>query len=320
MRTRSLSCLFLLSTTAACLAGPGSVNGGDDAPDAGGQPPSVDSGSGGTTHIAGDITADATWSGDLTADNVTIKAGVTVTVSASTHITFMGGAGLIVEGTLKIQGADGQLVTLDGSSWSGISVSSGGTLELAYADISKAGMGIECAAGAAGCTIDHAHLHDNVQSGTFASTVTITRSILEKTTSEGIYVAAGGNATITDTVLRTAGGDLLVQGGGSVSFDYGEIGDNDPSYEHCGIHINKADSLSIQHTDFRANVYGSMIGGTTNAKINFSNWSNNSTDVDDLGGNTGLDLSNNYWSKGAPTGNFSTANPSAQPLMVGPRP
>jgi hypothetical protein len=273
------------------------------------------------TQLAGDITTDATWAGDLTVTgDVTIKAGATVTVAAGSHLS-AGTAGIVVEGTLLVQGAAGQIVTFDAvsNSWTGIRVASGGHATIAYATITKAGTAIDCAAGAATCALDHVNITSNVRSGQFASVATIAYSTLEKTTSNGISVLNGANVTITDTHLTTAGGDIVVQNGGTLKIDYAEIGKVLDSYEHCGIHINAAESLIIEHTQLHSNVYGAMIGQTTNARINYSNWEQNGTDIDDLGGNTGLDLKNNYWS-GTPSSAGVTTGASATPLTAGPRP
>src|SRR4051812_20674283 len=99
MTTRAYILCALMVT--GCVADPGSVNPGTGDDDDDGALPTPDAGSGPVTQLAGDITADATWAGDLAVtDNITIKTGVTITVMAGAHLSFADSAGLIVEGTL----------------------------------------------------------------------------------------------------------------------------------------------------------------------------------------------------------------------------
>ncbi len=299
----------------ACLAGPGSA--GNDGP----APPVADAGTGQITQLGGDVSADVTWSGDLAlAADVRIRAGATVTVAAGAHIV-AGDAGIVVEGTLLVQGSDGQWVSFDAGtgSWSGIAVQSGGKATLSYVNITQAATGFECGTGAAGCALDHVHLFGNVRSAAFAAAGTIAHSTLEKTSSLGIFVQGGADLGISDSHLNTAGGDIVVQGGGKLFIEYSEIGKVVDSYEHCGIHIDRADSLVIEHSEIHSNVYGGMIGGTTNARINDSNWSQNGVDIDDLGGNVGLDLRNNYWAGTPSSAGDTTGAKSGTPLPAGPR-
>jgi hypothetical protein len=317
MRSFPLVALLLCAPALPACLDAGDVGGpqpGDDDP---GEPPPA-----GTPQLAGDITADAAWSGlYAVTGNVTIKPGVTVTVAAGTTLSFADAAGLIVEGTLKVQGQGGSLVTFkpSGGDWSGVLVAAGGTLDMTYAELTKAGTAVECVKGAVSCTLDHVHAHDNQQTASFATKVVVTSSVLERSQGSGVYVS-DGDVSITDSRLTTAGGDILVQSGGSLRVDYSEIGKVVDSYEHCGIHINKAAALVIEHSLLHSNVVGAMIGGTANARINSSNWESNSMlDVQIIGANTGLDLRGNYWDKGAPTGDFDATGAVASPLTVGPR-
>jgi Periplasmic copper-binding protein (NosD) len=308
--------LCLVASLAILAALAGCTPSSEDLP----PPPAVpDAGSGGITRVSGEITADATWSGDvqLTGD-VTIAAGVTVTIAAGTHVV-AADAGLAVSGTLVVAGTAAQQVSFDASagSWSGIAVQSGGKAQLTYANLTQAATAFDCGAGAAGCSLDHVHIFTNVRSAAFAAAGTITYSTLERTSSIGIAVSSGADLSISDSHLTTAGGDIVVQNGGKLKIDYSEIGKVVDSYEHCGIHINRADGLVIEHSDLHSNVYGGMIGGTTNARINYCNWTQNNFDVDDLGGNVGLDLKNNYWDKAPPSAG-DTSGAASSPLSVGP--
>ena len=136
MRNLQLVLTLGLSLT-ACTVGdasdPGGGGGADDEHMGGGGSGSG-SGSGEGEGIAGDITADATWTGTTRIKGATtIKPGVTVTVEAGTTLNFAGTAGLLVEGTLTVAGTSAAQVNLvpeTGSFWSGIEVA--GTYNLTY--------------------------------------------------------------------------------------------------------------------------------------------------------------------------------------------
>jgi hypothetical protein len=310
-----------MALMAACspggVMGPGGGGDDDDAP-----PPVAPDAGTGVTSVGGTIAADTTWSGDLAVASTTVNAGVTLTIAAGTQLHMASGAGIIVKGTLKVTGTDAQKVAFSPSAadWSGVSVSAGGKLDLAHASLTKAGTAIECGSGALGCAIDHATITGNLTSMHLAAPTTITRSLVEKSSGNSINLGVGADVTITDTDMKTAGGDIIVQSGGKLKVDYSTIGEVIDSYEHCGIHINSAETLIIEHTEIHSNVYGAMIGGTNGARINFSNWRDNSTDISAIGTNTALNLTKNYWSGTPPSALGDTSQAEAAPLAVGPRP
>jgi hypothetical protein len=321
MRTPCLRLPFAFAALLVAACTPGAYMGDDSGDDDSPPPPTPDAGNG-VTQVAGDITADATWSGDVAVSDVTIKSGATVTIAAGAHLTFAANAGIVIEGALLVQGADGQLVTFDtaGTAWSGLYVAAGGSLDLKYASLTKAATAIECTTGAAACLIDHATIDGNNRSLQLNAPATITRSTISRSAGNSVNLGAGADVTITDTVMRASGGDLLIMSGGKVHVDYSTIGEVVDSYEHCGLHINSAESLIIEHSEIHSNVYGGMIGGTSGARINYSNWRENSTDIDPIGTNTAFDLRFNYWDKTPPAAIGDVSDASATPLVVGPRP
>jgi hypothetical protein len=64
-----------------------------------------------------------------------------------------------------------------------------------------------------------------------------------------------------------------------------------------------------------------MFGGNSNAVVNHDNFSGNNTDIDNLGGVTGADFTQNYWESGAPSiGGYDTSNTIASEIAeAGPR-
>lgn len=132
---RNLLVLALALPLAACTVGdtteepdPGNTN---EHPNEGSGSGSAGSGSG--DGVSGDITADVTWSGATRIKgSTTIKAGATVTVEPGTTLTFASGAGILVEGTLAVNGTKAATVSLspEASFWSGIEVT--GTYNLTY--------------------------------------------------------------------------------------------------------------------------------------------------------------------------------------------
>ena len=80
---------------------------------------------------SGTITTSETWSGNVyIIGNVTVNAGVTLTVAAGTTIKFTSGTQLIINGSLNAIGTSSQRITFTGTTatpgfWSGIKINSG---------------------------------------------------------------------------------------------------------------------------------------------------------------------------------------------------
>lgn len=321
-RTLGLGALLLAACTVGAPGG-GGGGGGGDGPDAapGGQ----------SGDVSGTIDHDQTWSGtvNMTA-NTTIAAGVKVTIAPGTVFTAAAAAQLHVIGSLEVAGSKASPVTMEPavatSPWAGIIADAGATVSVAYATGHHVSTLVYCHEGAT-CTLDHVEFSDLSVAFANEGTGAIKGSRISKVANGGVTVRAGTLA-ITDSYVLTSSGDIIVQSGGALSIDYSEIGDAQGSYEHCDLHIGAAGSLSITHSNIRNGVYGMMIGGTTNAKIQYNNFlangvAPNGADIDPVGTNTGADFRFNYWDHGAPTAlgaGYDFASPAAAAIVdAGPR-
>ena len=311
-----------LSFSAACTVG--SLGGPDPGPGSGSDPGSGSNPQSG--QISGNITSDQTWSGTITiAGNTTINAGVTVTVSAGTMIEGAQNASVHVAGTLDIQGTKASVVTILPKSgvqtWPGFVADQGGAVNMSYVMGSNIATIVYCHAGAT-CNLDHVDFQQMGNAVVAEGTAVITASRLSQVTDGGLLIQ-GGDLKVVDTYLSVAGGDFVIQNGGKLDVQYSEIGDANGGYIHCDFHINSAASLSITHTNIWHGVYGMMIGGTTNAIVQYDNFIKNAAgdDIDPLSTNTGADFQYNYFDQGIPTTpGFNFANPqTAMMTDAGPR-
>ena len=254
---RNLLLLVLCLPLVACVIGsndPGTT--GDD--DGSGSNPLPD----GT--ITGLITTDATWTGVVRIGRTNnaptrIESGVTITVSPGAELKFVGGAGLEIQGTLKIQGTSAGKVQLSpetGNFFGGLTVvgaPTAGKLEMTYA-VMKGG---------------------------------------------AISTSAGSTSTIIDSKMFGASGDLLIMNGGTVTMSYSQIGADladGPDGTHCNIHTGgNANTISITRSNINGVPYGLMLYGGQNAILTNNNWYGNSTaDVDTQPG-VSADLSGSYF-------------------------
>jgi hypothetical protein len=142
---RNLARLALvLSTASLAGCGGGSTSATPDAttsaPDAFVAAPDAPPGA---TAVSGTIATSTTWTGTIVmTGKTTIPAGVTVTIAPGT--IFHGGTfQLLVQGTLQVAGTSAAKVTMDsaaGAHWAGITVATGGTLQMTYGVIITGGI------------------------------------------------------------------------------------------------------------------------------------------------------------------------------------
>ncbi|MCE9578699.1 MAG: right-handed parallel beta-helix repeat-containing protein [Deltaproteobacteria bacterium] len=314
---------FLLA--AACTVGDAGGPGGgsnNDGPDAGAPV---------AGEISGTIAADQTWSGTVTLTaNATIPAGVTVTVEPGTIFHAAANAQLHVIGTLTVNGTKASPVSMEPSvasaRWAGIVADAGAKVDLTYASGHGVATLVYCHEGAT-CGLDHVDFSDLGVAITNEGTTNLIASHIAKVSNGGV-TARAGTLTIRDSYVLTSTGDIIVQSGGALVIEYSEIGDAQGSYEHCDLHIGAAGSLSITHSNIRNGVYGMMIGGTTNALIQYNNFIANGpapagADIDEVGTNTAADFQFNYWDHGAPTAlgaSYNFGSPAAAMITdAGPR-
>ena len=135
-----------------------------------------------------------------------------------------------------------------------------------------------------------------------SGTATLKESRVVDMSNAAVSVTSGGNLTVSDSELMTSTHDLVVASGGTLLVEYSTIGGTVDTYEHCNLHIGRADSLTIRYSNITTGVYGMMIGGITGAVVNYNNFTDNNAnqDVNEVGTVADADFRYNFWSQGAP--------------------
>ena len=230
------------------------------------------------------LTADTTWSGNLTLMSpvVLVHPGVTLTIAAGARVQFQPGAIIQAIGTVDIQGTKKAIVHLQpltsGDHFAGIEVPEGGTLKMAYTEQIGAGLSVN------------------------GGTVTITDSYMSRSGGDFLTINSG-KVDVSYSIFGL------------------ETGKED---SHCQLHVGgSAATVSITHSNITAAVYGLMLYGGTGAILTNNNWFKNGNQIDTVPGVT-ADISNGWFDKGAPTAGpgatLTYTNPAAARLTdAGPR-
>jgi hypothetical protein len=359
MRLSTLACGLLLiasgCTTTAYDPGTGgggaAGGGGGGAAGSGGGGSAGAGGGGGTTggvgaDKSGPLTADETWSGAITmSGDVTVNAGVTLTIADGALIQVAAGKALIVAGTLKVQGASaatGVSFTPNPTpgTWDGIQVQSGGSATISFTQLAYPTTGLSCATGATSCKMDHSKITN--YSGTGMSimvTATIDHVTVDTGGSGGIVIqgAATDTVTITDSIFHHTGGDAVIADSGNMTLQYSHMyGDavGGGAGVHCATHIATMGVVLADHNILEDANYGLMASNmAATSKINLNNFLGYGSGA--TGGayaqaagtliTAGVDLTNNYWNGQAPptgtgTSLTTTTYQNAQVPGCGPRP
>jgi len=240
---RNLLSIALCLPLAACVIGDENSGGNDPGGSGGGgsNTPPVDDGS-----ITGLIGQDTSWSGTVligfSGSTTRIQPGVTVTVEPGTVIKFKQGAGLDIQGTLRVAGTSAGKVQIEpaaGNSYAFIlgGAPSAGKLELAYA-VMKGG---------------------NIQTSA-GSSVAITDSKMWDAPGD-LLIMNGGTVNMTYSQIGPDPGTT--------------------SATHCNVHTNgNANTISITRSNINGAPYGFMLYGGQNAILTNNNWYDNSSDID----------------------------------------
>lgn len=238
---RNLLSIALCLPLAACVIGDENVGGGDDQ---GGSNNGSNTGGSNDGAITGLIAQDATWSGDvligLSGTTTRIQPGVTVTVEPGTHLQFKSGAGLDIQGTLRIQGTAASKVQIDAANSFALIIAgapTAGKLEMTYA-VMKGG---------------------NIQTSA-GSTTTITDSKMWDAPGD-LLIMNGGTVNMTYSQI---GPDP-----GGTSTTHCNIHTN-----------GNANTINITRSNINGAPYGLMLYGGQNAILTNNNWYDNSSDVD----------------------------------------
>ncbi len=120
-------------------------------------------------------------------------------------------------------------------------------------------------------------------------------------TGTSVTTTATGKATIVDSQLSHAAGDLLIMNGGTIDVEYSAIGVEPPATDssHCDLHLGgTGDVIEFQHSNASTAAYGAMFYSGMNATFTFDNWFSNQVNVDVQPGING-DFSDSYFD-GAP--------------------
>ena len=229
---------------------------------------------------AGTALGSETWAdGKTLSANVTISAGATVTIAPGATVAVADGVAITIKGTLKVAASTSH-AKLSGTSWAGIVVASGGTLDADGLELSKPTSAIWTQQGNAGASfangvIDAAtpfKMEAGSKLSILKSTVTATSGsaiagtftasfmTYDKTTAGGLSLNdALGTMTITDSTLKGSGsGDYIIsQKGHLVSVAYSTI-----AGAHCGFHFDSVDQYTIDHVSDDTNSYGAMLYGS----------------------------------------------------------
>lgn len=122
----------------------------------------------------------------------------------------------------------------------------------------------------------------------------------------GSLVTTGtGKATIRDSQLSHAPGDLLIMNGGTVDVQYTAIGVEPPATDttHCDAHFGGTggNTITFTHSSLSTSAYGLMFYAGQAANLTYDNWFSNQTNVDVQPGVTG-DFSSGYFQGAPPSG------------------
>ena len=270
------------------------------------------SGSGGSSSGGAGMTisADTTWAdGQTIGMSVTIAPGVTVTIAPGATVTVAAGSTIAVAGTLTASSATTH-AKLTGTSWTALSVASGGTLTLDGVDITGAGTALQTQAGAVSAEYDDGTItaaatpFDIAKGTTLVTKSSAVTGTLGTSRVAGSLVASyldynsNGNEGITttdptatesieDSKLHGSGpvADMVVSATGAASI---HIAYTDITNVHCGFHFDTVDAFDVSYSNIETNSYGFMLygsSGTGTRSVTYSNVDQNTIAFDTTAGN-----------------------------------
>ncbi len=230
------------------------------------------------------------WHNGLTLSaNTTIAAGETVTIDPGAPIHGAPGVAVVVNGTLSASGSGAQ-ATLTGTGWTGLvvggtlsldgvdlagaadalNVVSGGVAEFDHGTISTSTAPFRIATGGA-LTLKHVTIPDGA--GTADVAGTLTASYLDYTGGgsgffDGIATTSPQAVLSVEDSTFTGPGpngplhDMLVSSGGAARF---HVAYTTISHMHCGFHFDALSELDIAYVNDDSNAYGFMLYGSSGA-------------------------------------------------------
>ncbi|HEY8074431.1 MAG TPA: right-handed parallel beta-helix repeat-containing protein [Labilithrix sp.] len=293
----------------------------------------------------GQINGSDTWQGEVTLTGAVIVAkGATVEIAPGAHITCAAGASIYVDGVLHARAAASH-AKISCPTWNGIAVDAGGAIDTEGVELENAQLAIALLDGAAdsrfaqGAITNAVHPFtvgkgstltlDHVQSKTAATQGVngdapvvgkLVASYLEYDSgaNDGVTARDGGALDISDSTFTGAQFDLVLSyGGSSVKIAYSTF-----KGSHCGMHIQPADSFTIDHVT-ADDIYGITIYASGNGPntVSSSNLTGSAAWLDFQGDNGPIAFTNVYVSgqqvmKGGPPPTITTVAapiPDAKP-------
>jgi hypothetical protein len=240
---------------------------------------------------------------------VTIAPGVTVTIAPGATVNVAAGSTISVAGTLTASSATTH-AKLTGTSWTALSVASGGTLTLDGVDITGAATGLQTLAGAVKAEYDDGTITGAATPFDVAKATTLGLKNATVTGTLGTSRIAGalvasyldydsnGNEGITtidptatesieDSKLHGSGpvADMVVSATGAASI---HIAYTDITNVHCGFHFDAIDAFDVSYTNVETNSFGFMLygsSGTGTRSVTYSNVDQNQIAYDTTAGN-----------------------------------
>ncbi len=145
-----------------------------------------------------------------------------------------------------------------------------------------------------------------------------------------VITTAGSTATIVDSKLFGASGDLIIMNGGTVDMTYSQLGADAGTTDstHCNMHFGgSGNTIRVNNSNIVGTPYGLMFYGGQLADFKLNNWDEGATAaadwIDSQPGVSG-DFSGGFFAAGLPTpktgATFTIDNPAATRLTdAGPR-
>jgi hypothetical protein len=258
-----------------------------------------------TGTLTGTVAANQTISGAISmTGDVTVPAGVTLTVAAGTVVTAAGNFSLSIKGTLVVQGTAAspvQFVGASAASWGGIAVSGTGTANLSYVTINDASQAFAALAGTT-YALDHVTIQHAGSALVLSSTGTVNKTVIVgqgPNQSMSPVSIQGGSPSFTDLQVTNGAGNpgldaVVVSGTSSPKFDHVEV-----TGYHCAFHFGGGSNITISNSYVHDNYYAVMVFGATPFTFSNSNiLRNQTTNIGDCSG-PAITVSGNYFGAAA---------------------
>jgi hypothetical protein len=239
----------------------------------------------GTEYVSGLITTNTTWSNDkqyIVTGNLLVQTGVTLTIQAGTTIKVGPGFVLRVDGSLSAQGTETDKILFTSNDaapapgdWVGIETTNGGTVNLAYCEISYADTAVNSFLNDAQNIISQCYIHHN-NTGIYADSDFISNSRIIDNSGTGIWLS--GNFSNPTTIVSN---EIAYNGYGILTLFDGIISKNIIHHNDYGIFLEAGIiGGQIVSNTIMGNNYGINFFGQLSASLSHNNlWDNSLYDV-----------------------------------------